>query len=296
MEDPKQPQDRPKNYIHGHTASVLKSHSQRTASNSCAYLLPYLKPTDHVLDVGCGPGSITLDLARHVPSGHITGIDIASAQSTLSEAQRLAAEAGQTNATFQVGDVGNLAEFRDDTFDVVHAHQVIQHVPDPVAALREMRRVCKPGGLVATRDTCDFIWSPGPSSDALSRFWELFYAVSKWTGGTPSAGRQLKALARKAGFLVDGDGEGDGGKGEVVMQNASTWCYGTKEEIATWAGLWADRVQESGFRKNAVESGLATAEELEELRKGWLGFKEEQDAWFTLVHGEILMRKGKTGA
>ena len=53
------PDDR---YTHGHHESVLRSHRWRTAANSCAYLLPHLRPDMSLLDVGCGPGTITADL------------------------------------------------------------------------------------------------------------------------------------------------------------------------------------------------------------------------------------------
>ena len=99
-----------------------------------------------VLDVGCGPGTITVDLAARVPEGQVTGIDAAAG--VLAEARPKPSAAGQANVTFETGDVYRLA-FDDATFDVVHAHQVLQHLSDPVAALTEMRRVCRPGGLVA---------------------------------------------------------------------------------------------------------------------------------------------------
>jgi ubiquinone/menaquinone biosynthesis C-methylase UbiE len=136
-------------YSHGHDDSVLRSHRWRTAANSAAYLLPRLRPGLDLLDVGCGPGTITCDLARKVAPGRVVGID-ASAE-VLDEAK---VSAGRLNlpVTFEVADLFALP-FADHTFDVVHAHQVLQHVADPVAALMEMRRVCRPRGVVAARDS-----------------------------------------------------------------------------------------------------------------------------------------------
>src|SRR5256886_6674409 len=136
-------------YLHGHHDSVLRSHRWRTAENSAGYLLPRLAPDARVLDVGCGPGTITADLAARVPGGEVTGIDAAA--DVLAQARQEAERRGQRNVTFDTGDVYRLA-FDDGMFDVVHAHQVLQHLTDPVAALREMRRVCRPGGIVAARD------------------------------------------------------------------------------------------------------------------------------------------------
>lgn len=128
-------------YSHGHDASVLDSHAARTAANSAAYLLPHLRDGLDLLDVGCGPGTITLDLAQAVGSGRVVGLDQVAAP--LEGARAAAAARGDERTTFEVGDVYALP-FEDDSFDVTHAHQVLQHVADPVAALREMARVTRP--------------------------------------------------------------------------------------------------------------------------------------------------------
>ena len=133
-------------YIHGHHPSVLQSHTWRTAENSAAYLLPELTPAMAILDVGCGPGTITAGLADRVPDGHVTAIDAVP-----DIVAKAAADVPRDNLTFTTGDVYAL-DYPDASFDVVHAHQVLQHLADPVAALREMRRVTKPGGLIAARD------------------------------------------------------------------------------------------------------------------------------------------------
>src|SRR4051812_45861993 len=123
-------------YIHGHHESVLRSHRWRTAANSAAYLLPELRPGQRLLDVGSGPGTITADLAALV--GHVTATEVTGQALGLARAE--VAARGLGNVGFAVADVHAL-DFPDDSFDVVHAHQVLQHVADPVQALREMRRV-----------------------------------------------------------------------------------------------------------------------------------------------------------
>ena len=144
-------------YLQGHHDSVLRSHRWRTARNSAAYLLPHLRPGMQLLDVGCGPGTLTDDLAAAVgPDGEVLGVDNAP--------EVVAAAAGSSrspNVRFEVQDVQRL-QLPDDAFDVVHAHQVLQHLVDPVAALREMARVCRPGGLVAVRDAdyAAMTWHP----------------------------------------------------------------------------------------------------------------------------------------
>lgn len=153
-------------YTHGHSEAVLRSHTWRTAVNSAAYLLPHLKPNMHILDVGCGPGTISADLATYVPQGHITALD--SAPDVVEKARACAAERGVQNISFATGDIHALP-FPDATFDVTHAHQVLQHIADPIQALREMRRVTKVGGIVAVRDVDFRATSWYPDSEAMDQ-------------------------------------------------------------------------------------------------------------------------------
>ncbi|MET9346195.1 methyltransferase domain-containing protein [Streptomyces termitum] len=262
-------------YTHGHHESVLRSHSWRTAANSAAYLLGELRPGLDVLDVGCGPGTITADLAALVgPGGRVTGVD--AAEDVLAKARATAAERGLENVEFAIADVHAL-DFPDDSFDVVHAHQVLQHVGDPVRALREMRRVCRPGGVVAARDSDygAFAWYPEPP--VLDAWRELYRRVARANGGEPDAGRRLSAWAREAGFTD-------------VTASAAAWCFAAPDERAWWSGLWADRTVASSYAGLAVDGGHTTRAALEEIAAGWRAWGEREDAWFMVPHGEVLCR------
>jgi SAM-dependent methyltransferase len=263
---------RSETYLHGHHDSVLRSHRWRTAENSAGYLLGHLQPGMRVLDVGCGPGTITADLAARVPEGHVTGIDAAA--DVLAEARAEAGRRGQGNVRFEAGDVYQLG-FEDGTFDVVHAHQVLQHLADPVAALAEMRRVCRPGGLVAARDGDygGFFWFP--SDPGLDEWQALYRAVARALGGEPDAGRHLLAWARAAGFAE-------------IQASAGAWCYTGPADRPWWGSLWAQRLTESPFGDRAVEHGLATRADLERLARAWLRWADSEDGWFLIPHGEIL--------
>jgi len=263
---------RSETYLHGHHDSVLRSHRWRTATNSAGYLLGSLDPHMRVLDVGCGPGTITADLASLVPSGEVVGIDAAA--DVLAEARAEASRRGLENVRFETGDVYRLA-FPDGAFDVVHAHQVLQHLSDPVAALGEMRRVCRPGGVVAARDG-DYggmFWFP--SDPGLSEWQALYRDVARALGGEPDAGRQLLAWARAAGFAS-------------VEASGSAWCYTGALDRPWWGSLWAQRLTESPFGERAVEHGLATRADLERLARAWLRWADSEDGWFLIPHGEIL--------
>jgi ubiquinone/menaquinone biosynthesis C-methylase UbiE len=261
-------------YTHGHHESVLRSHRWRTANNSAGYLLPHLVAGQTLLDVGCGPGTITADLARLVAPGVVTAVD--NAEEVLATARQTMADAGTANVVVGKGDVYHLA-FPDATFDVVHAHQVLQHLAHPVAALAEMWRVCRPGGLVAARDSDypAFVWYP--ANDGLDRWMELYLAMARANGAEPAAGRRLLSWARQAGF-------------SDIQPSASTWCYATPGERRWWAGLWADRVVASAFADQAVEDDGASMDDLVSIAASWRAWAEEPDGWFVVVHGEVICR------
>jgi ubiquinone/menaquinone biosynthesis C-methylase UbiE len=259
-------------YTHGHHDSVLRSHRRRTAENSAAYLLPHLRPGMEVLDVGCGPGTITLDLARLVAPGRVLGID--REEGVLAEARALAAQA--ENLAFAVADVYAL-DLPDASFDAVHAHQVLQHLTDPVAALAEMRRVCRPGGLVAARDADYAVFTWHPADPMLDRWLELYHAVARANDAEPDAGRYLLAWAHAAGFAD-------------VAASASAWCWSTPDERAWWSSSWRERATASAFAEQALAYGLATRGELAEIAAAFDRWAASGDAWWAILHGEILCR------
>ncbi|HTN55224.1 MAG TPA: methyltransferase domain-containing protein [Microbacterium sp.] len=259
-------------YTHGHHDSVLRSHSNRTVENSAAYLAEHLTAETRLLDVGAGPGTITLDFADRV--AHVTATEIDADALALSQA--LAAERDVTNTDFAVEDVPALS-FADDAFDIVHAHQVLQHVGDPVQALREMRRVAKPGGIVAARDAdyAGFIWFP--VSPDLDEWLRLYREAARANGGEPDAGRRLLSWARAAGFTD-------------ITATASTWCYASAEERAWWGGMWADRIRESALARQLIGSGMATDADLQRISDAWRAWAADGDGWYLVPHGEILCR------
>ncbi|MGW3198130.1 class I SAM-dependent methyltransferase [Streptomyces sp. NPDC001118] len=262
-------------YTHGHHESVLRSHTWRTAANSAAYLLGSLKPHMKILDIGCGPGTITADLAELVPDGHVTGVD--HAPGILDQARATAAGRGLANVDFAVADVHEL-DYPDDTFCVVHAHQVLQHVGDPVQALREMRRVTRPGGFIAVRDADYAAMTWYPAVPGLDDWLDLYERVARAGGGEPDAGRRLTAWALAAG-LTD------------ITATSATWTFATPEERAWWSRLWADRTVASAYAERATQGGHATGERLRAVSEAWREWGRREDGWFAVLHGEILCRK-----
>lgn len=227
-----------------------------------------------ILDVGCGPGSITVDLAKHVHRGHVTGLEYMP--EPLEQARSIAASQEVSNVDFMVGDVHALP-FEDGTFDVVHAHQVLQHVRDPVQALREMKRVARDGGLVAVRESASMSWYP--QLLALAEWKDLHTRVSKAKGGNPDPGSWIHVWAKDAGFST-----------ESIRCSAGSWCFASKDEREWWSGIWVDRVLESGFKDVAIQGHHCEESDLGRIAEGWRAWGMDEDAWFGIMNGEILCR------
>ena len=261
-------------YTHGHSAAVLSAHSRRGAADSAAYLLAHLRTGMDLLDVGCGPASITADLAERVAPGRVVALDAAAG--ALEAARATLRDRGLSEQVeVTSGDVMALP-FEDASFDVVHAHQVLQHLADPVGALAEMRRVTRPGGIVAVRDAVysAMTWFPEPAG--MEQWRSVYMATARANGGEPDAGSRLLSWAREAGFTD-------------VTASASTWCYATPADRAWQSQTWAQRCLTS-FGPRAVELGLADGPDLEAMAQAWRQWGDSEDAWFVVVHGEVLAR------
>ena len=263
-------------YTHGHHESVLRSHRWRTAENSAGYLLPHLQRGQSLLDVGCGPGTVTIDLALRLAPGEVVGLD--NAQQVLDVAQTSAVERGVENVRFEQGDAYELP-FDDATFDVVHAHQLLQHLTDPVAALREMKRVARPGGLVAVRDADFSAMTWYPPSAAMDEWLALYHEVTAANHAEADAGRRLLSWTIAAGFDPAG-----------IIPTAGVWCYSAPDDRSWWGTLWADRSVASDFARQAIDHHLADDVALEHLADGWREWSEQPDGWFAVLNGEIVAR------
>jgi SAM-dependent methyltransferase len=183
-------------YTPGYSEPTLRLMLDRTAAKHAAFFTPILRPGMRLLDCGCGPGTITLDLAKLVSPGEVFGIDLEPTQ--VHFAQDLSRQQ-QINATFGVGSVYALP-FPDGQFDAVFAHALFEHLREPSRALLEMKRVLKPSGAVGIRSPDWAGWLVNPPSPLLDRACDLFKQIQIANGGNPYVGRALKGLLRKSGF------------------------------------------------------------------------------------------------
>ncbi|MHB8220134.1 MAG: methyltransferase domain-containing protein [Acidimicrobiales bacterium] len=259
-------------YTHGHHESVLRSHAWRNLANSASYLAGSLLPGMSLLDVGCGPGTITAELAERLAPGTVVGLD--ASFEVLGRVRTGADGPHVTNLTLACADAYQLP-IAEQSFDVVHAHQVLQHLSRPVDALREMHRVLRPEGILAVRDADygSFVWAP--TDRILDRWLELYLAVTARNGAVACAGRHLPAWVHAAGF-------------RSLVTTTSTWTFAEPDQRQWWGELWADRTVHSSFGLQARRYGFADDAELAGIADAWRRWAAAPQGFFALLHGEVL--------
>jgi SAM-dependent methyltransferase len=266
----------PTTYTFGHSQTVTASHASRTVHNSAAFLLPHLTPNMSLLDIGCGPGTITTGFSPYLPNGRIIGADYSS--TVIVEATALAKSQDLSNVSFQVADIFALP-FGDNTFDVIYAHQTFPHLPHPVDALKELHRVVKTGGMVATRDGIAWHWHPSlPGLELFATALGRMFAHSGASFEPP--GKRMHVLAREAGFERSKMTVGMGGT-----------VYSSDEERRWWAKVQGQRlVDDQYYRAKAIEAGTSE-EEIKLMLRDLEIWKEDPDGWYGLAQAENIYRK-----
>jgi ubiquinone/menaquinone biosynthesis C-methylase UbiE len=259
-------------YQHGHHASVVASHAKRTAEVDAAFFLPFLKPGMRLLDVGCGPGSITSGLAQRVAPAETIGID--ASQSIVDTARSLACDKGAQNLVFEVGDVYQ-PRFGAETFDAVFAHQILQHLRRPIDALGKMRTLLKPGGVLGARDVDWGSTTFYPDNKGMRRFFSLYYELARRNGGEPNTGRYLRHWFREAGFAEP-------------RVTTSAVSYADTTATREWAETFSERTLKSNIADKALEYGIATKPELECIAAAWLEWGSDRDAFFCFSHTAVV--------
>lgn len=237
-------------YVHGYEEWTRQWMAQRTAARDLDFLIPHLKTGMSVIDCGCGPGSITADLATIVAPGAAVGMDIEPRQ--LEAAERLANDRGVTNLNFQQGSVYEIP-FPDASFDVAVAHFVLEHVRDPLRALREMRRVLRPGGLAAIKDPYYPAFTFRPQMPALQLFGELAAKVRKHNGASDTYAPDLRAYLLEAGFR------------RTEAQAGLVNTAGAEGGPRVLTMMLTNQLREHSFRDTVLKQGWATEAELDAI-------------------------------
>ena len=239
-------------YPLGHDTQTVACLEVRESEHEAAFLLPHLKPGQRLLDCGCGPGTISVGLAKAVAPGEMVGLDAEVTQVQAAVAR--ATELGIANAVFEVGDLTDL-RFDDETFDVVFAHAVVMHLPKPAAGLAEMRRVTKPEGIVAIRDPISDASICVQENPLFHEGFKLFARAVAEAGGDVSRGRDLGPLLSQAGFA----------RVELSVSFEQPRSPDDRPRVyGAWAGLWdgtaiAEKVVTEGWTQPGVPEQIAAA-------------------------------------
>jgi len=257
-------------YTHGYESKFVEYLEGREVSKDAAFFQRHLKSGMSIIDCGCGPGTITIDLAGFITPGHVVGIDLEENQINLARDHAL--EQKVSNVRFEVGDIYKLP-FPDNTFDAAFGHTVLQHLADPVKAAIEIHRVLKPDGIFGVReeDTAGFIISPfTPKFEELMK---LYVRTWKHNGGDPYFARRQRAVLNEAGFTR-------------VEASASAESYGTPESTRKMGEMMADYM--STHLETAIQLNWVDAATVKTLTDEWRSWGEHPDAFFGVLFCEAV--------
>lgn len=267
-------------YNKGYKKSISDTHAIRNVENSVKYITNVLEPDFKVLDVGCGPGSITIDIAKNylTKGGSIIGVEPTKEIIDTANKLQQSVAADVDNISFQIGSIYNLP-FKDNTFDLVHAHQVIVHLEDPIKALKELARVAKPGKFVAVKDgDMDSMLFDPPKYEVL-REYNITSALNR--GSTDlKAGRKLFRRAIEAGY-----------KPTNINTSASTMLFtGLEKTKQVWGELLIKRVQ-GGGEVLVVDDEKKNEEVKQDIVKMLQEWKDDETSLWSAINFEITYKK-----
>ena len=262
-------------YTMGFSDEFLRILRRFTAEANAAYLLPYLRPGLCVLDFGCGPGTISVGLAKAVSPGQLHGVDMEESQVDLARAVALAG--GQENTIFHVGDVTDLP-FEDGLFDVAHCHNVLMHVPDTAAVLAEVKRVLKPGGIVGCREMICGASFTHPDFGVIRRAWNMFEDLLAADDGHPQMGKDLKTQILGAGF-------------SNIKADAAFDVYSAPEDIEFIYNRILSWFLSPEITEAAIKYGASTEKLCEDIRAAYEKWREHPGAFLAVAYGEAVANK-----
>ncbi|KIW11696.1 hypothetical protein PV08_10998 [Exophiala spinifera] len=265
-------------YAQGHSASVVASHMSRTVENSASFLTPHLKPDSVIVDLGCGPGTITRGFCAFVPNGQVIGLD--SSDAIVEQARAVNPASEYPNLSFRVADITDRLPFDDASVDVVYTHQTLLHIPSPITVIREAFRILKPrGGMLAMREA-DHV-SIQPESPVVEQYWRHVFSSFRGMGAQgDGCGRRLHLWAQEAGF--------DRAK---MLVGAGATVYTAPEESKWWAGLHVGRLEGEIGEKWLQNKTVASQEEIERFKTALKTWGDHREAWYGLMQGEVICWK-----
>lgn len=257
---------------HGVTPELQRDYATRTATRQAAFVLLYLQPGMNLLDVGCGPGTITIGLAKAISPGKVVGIDHDS--HNIEEAKMLANEASVTNIKFMSGDALNLP-FENEMFDAVFENNMFVHLSERASlAAAEIYRVLKPGGFFAARDAnADaVVWSH--QTELMKQFDRFFQRWHERRGSDISLGKKLPAIIRESGFTH-------------TIKSLSADTKGDREATRSHAEIMISLL-EGPLGQMILDKKWTEEATINRMKKDIRKWGEHPDAFFANVHVEVI--------
>lgn len=259
-----------------YSSDALSFFSDRRIETHASFLLPFLEQGLTVLDCGCGPGTMTLDIAELVSPGEVKGIDISTLQ--IETAKSIQAQRDITNASFELGDVNSLL-FSDGSFDLVFAHGVIEYLEDPVHAFKEMSRVLRKDGIIAVRHADWGGYLLAPEDKYVAMFFDLFKKLMVHDGADLFFGRNQISYLRQAGL-------------KILHVSASYDCWTPSPEITRQVARYmASHCLSDEFTKPVLELKLADQATLERISASFLEWGRNPDAFAAEAWSEVVALK-----
>ncbi len=262
-------------YTMGFSEEFMESLRRYTAQASAAYLLPNLRPGIRILDFGCGPGTISVGLAKAVAPGELHGVDMEQSQIDL--AKSVAQTNGIDNAKFHVGDVTGLP-FEDDFFDVAHCHNVLMHIPDTQSVLAEVKRVLKPGGIIGCREMISASSFTEPDFGVIRRAWDMFEDLVSADDGHPQMGKELKHHFGQAGFAN-------------ILVTSSFDIYSTPEDVEFIYGFATKWFLAPEITEAAIKYGASTRQLCDAIADAYARWRNHPAAMVGVAFGEAVAGK-----
>ena len=256
-------------YAFGYSAIQTKMLAKRSFETHCQFLQPYLRPGMKILDCGCGPGTVTIGLARIVVPATVIAIDIDEEQ--LNIAYENAKKAGIGNIEFKQASTLNLP-FEDNTFDVVFSHAVLHHLKHPALALIEQKRAVKDGGIIATRDPYRgheyFIY---PQNKLVAEALVLYHRSLIDSGADMDLGIKLAELFHTVGL-------------KEIQHSLVCDNYGA----AKAADFYSQAIMEAPYYQKLLANHEVTLEQLKEYQQAWIDFSKIPGAYYGFIWGEAI--------
>jgi len=218
-------------YTPGHTKNATNFMGKRTLESHGSFFRAYLEDGLDILDLGCGPGTISIGLAQST-SGRVEGIDFGESQ--IQKARENAAAAACSNVQFHLGSCYELP-FEDQCFDRVFSHALMEHLRNPVAALTEVYRVLKPGGIIGICSPDADGWLLSPPSKELDTAVNSYADLQASNGGDLRIGKRFGVILKEAGFTD-------------IHLSARYECYSSLQFIGEYLAL---QLEEKGLTQQA---------------------------------------------